>query len=54
MLLNIPLEQIDEGYAHLRLTNPKAERTLLSSIKKYGQVSPVILFKISLIDFDNH
>jgi ParB/RepB/Spo0J family partition protein len=47
MLLDIPLEQIDEGYARLRLTNPKAETNLLSSIKKYGQVSPVIVSKIS-------
>jgi len=47
MLFDIPLEQIDEGYAHLRLINPKAETRLLSSIQKYGQVSPVIVFKIS-------
>lgn len=47
MTLDIPLSQIDEGFARLRLTNPKAERTLLSSIRKYGQVSPVILFKVS-------
>ncbi len=47
MLLNIPIEQIDEGYARLRLNNPKAETNLLSSIQKYGQVSPVIVFEIS-------
>ena len=47
MLLSIPIEQIDEGYARLRLTNPKAESNLLPSIQKYGQVSPVIVIRIS-------
>ncbi|MCP4756911.1 MAG: ParB N-terminal domain-containing protein [Proteobacteria bacterium] len=46
MVLDIPLEQIDEGYSRLRLTNPKAEKTLLSSIQKYGQVSPVVVFEV--------
>ncbi|NQU64322.1 MAG: ParB N-terminal domain-containing protein [SAR324 cluster bacterium] len=47
MVSDIKLNQIDENYAHLRLANPKAEANLLKSVKQYGQLSPVIVFKIS-------
>ncbi len=47
ILLELPIDKIDEGYSRLRFANPRAEANLLSSIKQYGQVSPVIVFKVS-------
>ncbi len=47
MVSDIKLNHIDENYSHLRLANPKAEANLLKSVKQYGQLSPVIVFKIS-------
>ncbi len=47
MFLDIPIEEIDEGYSRLRFADPRSEANLLSSIKKYGQVSPVIVFGVS-------
>ena len=39
------LEDIGERYGNLRLANPKAERLMVLSLRRYGQVSPVVVCK---------
>lgn len=41
--LEIPLSEIGERYLHLRLIRPKAEASMVDSIKKYGQLVPVVV-----------
>lgn len=33
---------LDERYAHLRLPQPRAERAMAESMRRYGQLSPVV------------
>ncbi len=47
MVHDIPLDLINEGYAHLRIINPRAESNMLTSIRRFGQISPVTLFQVS-------
>jgi len=37
------LEEIGERYGSLRLVNPRAERQMEESLKRYGQMSPVVV-----------
>ena len=39
----LPLSAISEGYAHLRVANPKVETALLKSLSHLGQLSPVVV-----------
>ncbi|MBC8458548.1 MAG: ParB/RepB/Spo0J family partition protein [Deltaproteobacteria bacterium] len=41
--LEVPVSEIDKNYARLRLIHPKADATIVESIRKYGQLSPVVV-----------
>lgn len=41
--LDIPLTEIGDRYLRLRLIRPKADASMVDSIKKYGQLLPVIV-----------
>lgn len=41
--LEMPLSEIGERYLRLRLIRPKAEASMVDSIKKYGQLVPVVV-----------
>lgn len=45
--LSIPLEQIGERFASLRIVDPRAERAMLESIRKYGQMTAVLTCRIA-------
>lgn len=40
---DIPVSAINEKYAELRLIHPRQDECMLQSMKKYGQLSPVIV-----------
>jgi len=44
--VNIPLTKIYERFGHLRIINPQADRAMLRSMEKYGQMMPVVLGRI--------
>jgi len=39
----VPISAISEGYAHLRIANPKMEAALTKSLSHLGQLSPVVV-----------
>lgn len=39
----LPLEAFDERYRRYRLSVPEAERAMASSLRRYGQMSPVVV-----------
>lgn len=39
----LPLTAISEGYAHLRVANPKVEAALTRSLSHLGQLSPIVI-----------
>lgn len=43
---DIPIEQIAQRYAKLRIVNPKAEKAMVRSLEKYGQLTPVVVSRI--------
>lgn len=43
VFLEVPLSEIDKNYARLRLIHPQADATIVESIRKYGQLSPVVV-----------
>ena len=40
---DIPLLKIDESYSSLRLIHPRADASMVESIRKFGQLSPVVV-----------
>jgi len=44
-LLEIPLSEIGESYARLRLIHPQAEARMVASVGKFGQIFPVVVTK---------
>ncbi len=44
--LSIPIEQIGERFAPLRIVEPQAERAMLASMRKYGQMTAVLTCRI--------
>ena len=44
--MNIALTGIGERFAPLRIVEPQAEHTMLHSMKKYGQLTPVVVCRI--------
>ncbi len=45
--MNISIGGIGERFAPLRITDPTAERAMLSSLQKYGQLSPLIVCRFA-------
>jgi ParB/RepB/Spo0J family partition protein len=41
--LDIPLSEIGESYSSLRLIHPQVDASMLESIRKFGQLSPVVV-----------
>ncbi len=41
--VELSLGKICEDYSSLRLVNPRAEKQMLDSLKRYGQMSPVVV-----------
>ena len=41
------LGEIGEVYGSLRLVNPRAEKQMLASLERYGQMSPVVVSRVS-------
>jgi ParB-like chromosome segregation protein Spo0J len=39
----LPLEALDERYRRYRLSVPEAERAMAGSLRRYGQMSPVVV-----------
>ncbi|HBG05258.1 MAG: hypothetical protein A2075_20915 [Geobacteraceae bacterium GWC2_58_44] len=45
--VNIATAEIGERFAPLRIVEPQAERTMLTSMEKYGQLTPVAVCRIA-------
>lgn len=45
--MNISIGGIGERFAPLRITHPAAERAMLSSLQKYGQLSPLVVCRLA-------
>jgi len=39
---HIPLVELDTRFSHLRIPQPRLERAMVSSMKRYGQLSPLV------------
>jgi ParB/RepB/Spo0J family partition protein len=44
-IVTIPLEEIGESYARLRLIHPQADARMIDSLRKFGQIFPVVVTK---------
>ena len=44
--MSIPITRIGERFAPLRIVEPQAERAMLHSMQKYGQLTPVVVCRI--------
>jgi len=44
---SIRVEKIGERFASLRIADPPAERAMLRSLEKYGQLTPVVICRIA-------
>lgn len=44
---SIPVNEIGERFASLRIADPPAERAVLRSLQKYGQLTPVVICRIA-------
>ncbi|MEW6750626.1 MAG: ParB/RepB/Spo0J family partition protein [Candidatus Latescibacterota bacterium] len=44
--IQLAIDRIGERFAPLRIVDPQAERTMLHSIQKYGQLTPVVVCRI--------
>jgi len=42
-ITDIPIDQFGERYAGLRIVNPGADKAMVRSMEKYGQLTPVIV-----------
>ncbi len=42
---NISIDQFGEQYGNLRIINPKADKAMVHSLEKYGQLTPVVVLK---------
>lgn len=44
--MEIPLTKISERFGHLRIINPQADKSMLQSMEKYGQMTPVVVSRM--------
>ncbi len=44
--VEIPLAKISERFGNLRIINPQADRAMLRSMEKYGQMTPVVVSRM--------
>lgn len=50
--IDISIDQLSEQYASLRIINPKADKDMVHSLEKYGQLTPVVVSKTAANDFE--
>lgn len=43
VFVHVPLDRIGESYSRFRLIQPRAEASMAGSMRKYGQISPVVV-----------
>jgi ParB/RepB/Spo0J family partition protein len=44
--VDMPLTRISERFGHLRIINPQADKAMLRSMEKYGQMTPVVVSRM--------
>ena len=44
--VEVPLGKISERFGNLRIINPQADRAMLRSMEKYGQMTPVVVSRM--------
>ncbi len=44
--VEIPLFKISERFGHLRIINPQADKAMVRSMEKYGQMTPVVVSRV--------
>jgi ParB/RepB/Spo0J family partition protein len=50
--IDIPIDQFGERYAELRIVNPKADKAMVRSLDKYGQLTPVVVSRINPNEYE--
>ena len=50
--IKIPVDQFGERYGDLRLVNPKADKAMVRSLEKYGQLTPVVVSRFGQGKFE--
>jgi len=49
---DISIDQFSEQYGNLRIINPKADKAMVRSLEKYGQLTPVVVTKTVVNDYE--
>lgn len=49
---DISIDQFSEQYGVLRIINPKADKAMLHSLEKYGQLTPVVVTRNGANDYE--
>lgn len=49
---DISIDQFSEQYGNLRIINPKADKAMVHSLKKYGQLTPVVVTRNGANDYE--
>ena len=50
-MLELPLTSIGERFSTLRIVSPEADYSILQSMKKYGQIMPVVVSEVARNDY---
>ncbi|MBW2328770.1 MAG: ParB N-terminal domain-containing protein [Deltaproteobacteria bacterium] len=49
---NISIDQFSEQYGNLRIINPKADKAMVHSLEKYGQLTPVVVTRTGTDEYE--
>jgi ParB/RepB/Spo0J family partition protein len=49
---DISIDQFSEQYGNLRIINPKADKAMVRSMEKYGQLTPVVVTRTGATDYE--
>jgi len=50
--IDISIDQLGERYGNLRIINPKADKAIVRSLEKYGQLTPVVVTRTGATDYE--
>ena len=50
--IDISIDQFGERYAGLRIINPKADKAMIRSLEKYGQLTPVVVTRSGANEYE--
>ncbi len=50
--IDISIDQFGEQYGNLRIINPKADKAMVRSLEKYGQLTPVVVTRTGINDYE--